>query len=86
MTACNPFTESDQLQVDGAEGSRTVLCSDGVIHHAAGHILELLVFHRLRFVGLFTHMVGCFGSGDGGLVAVKMVGLSRRPRKYGVCF
>ena len=55
MTACNPFTVSDQLQVDRAEGSRAVLSSDGVVHHAASNIFELLITDRFWFVGLFAH-------------------------------
>ena len=61
MTACNPFTESDQLQVDGAEGSRAVLSSDGVVHHTASNIFELLITDRFCFVGLFAHCGWVFG-------------------------
>jgi len=59
MTACNPFTGLDQLQVDRAEGGRTVLRGNGVVHHTAGNIFELLITDRFWFVGLFAHMVGC---------------------------
>jgi hypothetical protein len=55
MTACNPFTVSDQLQVDGAQGRGTVLSSDGVVHHTASNIFELLITDRFWFVGLFAH-------------------------------
>ena len=59
MTACNPFGGLDQLQVDRAEGGRTVLRGNGVVHHTAGNIFELLITDRFWFVGLFAHMVGC---------------------------
>jgi hypothetical protein len=59
MTACNPFTGLDQLQVDRAESGGAVLSGDGVVHRAAGNIFELLITDRFWFVGLFAHMVGC---------------------------
>ena len=52
----------NRLQVDGAEGSRTVLSSDVVIHHTAGNIFELLVTNRFRFVGFLAH-IGLVGLG-----------------------
>ena len=59
MTACNPFTGLDQLQVDRAEGGGAVLSRDGVVHRTAGNIFELLITDRFWFVGFFAHMVGC---------------------------
>jgi hypothetical protein len=55
VTAFNPFTGSDQLQVDRAEGRGAVLCRDGVVHGTAGNIFELLITDRFWFVGLFAH-------------------------------
>jgi len=55
MTACNPFTVLDQLQVDRAEGGGTVFSRDGVVHRAAGNIFELLISDRFGFVGFFAH-------------------------------
>jgi len=46
----------NRLQVDRAEGSGTVLSSDGVVHHTAGYIFELLVTNRFRFVGFLAHI------------------------------
>ena len=64
MTACNPFTGLDQLQVDRAEGGGAVLSRDGVVHRTASNIFELLITDRFWFVGFFVHFgwVVWFGS------------------------
>ena len=61
MTACNPFTGLDQLQVDRAEGGGAVLSRDGVVHRTAGNIFELLITDRFWFVGFFAHFGWVFG-------------------------
>jgi hypothetical protein len=63
IVGCLGLGLSNLLQVDGAEGSRTVLSSNGVVHHTAGNVFELLVTNRFRFVGFFAHIgwVGFFG-------------------------
>jgi hypothetical protein len=55
MTASNPFSGLDQLQVDRAESSGAVFGRDGVVHRAAGNIFELLITDRFWFVGFFAH-------------------------------
>jgi hypothetical protein len=61
MTACNPFSGLDQLQVDRAESGGTVLGRDRVVHRAAGNIFELLITDRFWFVGFFAHFGWVFG-------------------------